>query len=95
MYLSFQDVPVNKLPEVREKLQKILKLIYEKKDIDMERLHSIINKYKLESLSNIENSPHNSIAFMIIGHMLYGNKKQDVSLYLQLIDIRGVLIQDF
>jgi len=46
----------------------------------MQRLESIINKYKLENISNIENSPHQSIAFMIIGHMLYGNTKADVSL---------------
>ncbi|CAH0557668.1 unnamed protein product [Brassicogethes aeneus] len=78
VYISFEDVPLKKLPEVREKLQEILKKMLNNEDIDMERLHSIINKYKLESLSNIENMPHNSVAFMIIGHMLYGNSREDL-----------------
>lgn len=46
----------------------------------MTKLHSIINKYKLEHLSNLENSPHSIIAMMVIGHMLYGNTKNDVSI---------------
>lgn len=49
----------------------------------MSKFQSIINKYKLEHLSNLENSPHNVIAMMIIGHMLYGNTKEDVSIILR------------
>lgn len=45
----------------------------------MEQLHSIINKYKSENLSSLENSPHDTIAFMVVGHMLYGNSRADVS----------------
>lgn len=78
IYITFNDVPVNKLPEVRPKLQQVLRKILETEDIDMVQLKSIINKYKLESLSSIESIPHYSIAFMIIGHMLYGNTKSDV-----------------
>lgn len=69
-----------KLPEVSSKLRALLKKIIDDEDIDMTKLHSIINKFKLEHLSNLENSPHNVIAMMIIGHMLYGNTKTDVSL---------------
>lgn len=61
-------------------MQAELQRILTEQDIDMKILDSIINKYKLENISNIENSPHQSIAFMIIGHMLYGNTKADVSL---------------
>ncbi|CAH1183590.1 unnamed protein product [Phaedon cochleariae] len=78
VYLTLEDVPIGKLPEVGPKLRAILKRILLNKEIDMEQLKSIINRYKLESLSNLENSPHQSIAFMIIGHMLYGNTKDDL-----------------
>lgn len=79
MVLLFEDVPVKKLPEVGPKLKSTLKNILDEENIDMERLRSIINKYKLENLSNVENSPHHTVASMIIGHMLYGNTKGDVS----------------
>ncbi|ERL93539.1 uncharacterized protein C05D11.1 [Dendroctonus ponderosae] len=77
-YLLFEDVPVSKVNQVREQLQAELRKILDNKDIDMEKLQSIINKYKLENLSNIENNPHQSVACMIIGHMLYGNTKDDL-----------------
>lgn len=77
--IIFQDVPIGKLSEVSPKLRAVLKKILLDEDIDMTKLHSIINKFKLEHLSNLENSPHNIIAMMIIGHMLYGNTKNDVS----------------
>lgn len=77
--IIFQDVPVSKLPEVSPKLRAVLKKILDAEDIDVPKLHSIINKFKLEHLSNLENSPHGIIAMMIIGHMLYGNTKNDVS----------------
>ncbi|KAJ8921035.1 hypothetical protein NQ315_015831 [Exocentrus adspersus] len=78
VYISFEDVPIDKLPEIRPKLQGLLKKLLDTKDINMERMESIINRYKLESLSNLENSPHHTVAFMIIGHMLYGDTKEDL-----------------
>ncbi|KAG5896523.1 hypothetical protein JTB14_020496 [Gonioctena quinquepunctata] len=78
LYITFENVPVGKLPEVGSKLNSVLKRILDEKSIDMKQLRSIINKYKLESLSNLENSPHHTVAFMIIGHMLYGHTKQDL-----------------
>nr|CAH7739234.1 unnamed protein product [Callosobruchus chinensis] len=78
IYLLFDDVPVGKLPEVGPKLRTVLKRILDEGDIDMERLRSIINRYTLENLSNLENSPHHTVAFMIIGHMLYGDTKADL-----------------
>ncbi|XP_050309780.1 uncharacterized protein C05D11.1-like [Anthonomus grandis grandis] len=78
LHLIFEDVPVPKINAVKEKLLQELSRILKEEDIDMTRLRSIIKKYKLENISNIENSPHQSIAFMIIGHMLYGNSKKDL-----------------
>lgn len=79
LYLMFKNVPKDKLPQIKPKLLDLLRNILEKEDIDMKRMKSIINRRKLESLSEVENSPHHTIAFSIIGHMLYGNTKDDVS----------------
>lgn len=78
LYLMFENVPKDKLPLIKPKLIQLLKDILEKEDVDMKRMKSVINKRKLESLSNVENDPHHTIAFFIIGHMLYGNTKEDV-----------------
>lgn len=80
LFLIFQNVPKSKLPLIKPKLDSTLKQIYESKNIDMEGLRNIINRRKLKSLSSVENSPHHTVTFMIIGHMLYGNTKEDVSL---------------
>lgn len=85
LYLMFKNVPKDKLPHIKAKLLNLLKNIVEKEDIDMTRMKSIINRRKLECLSNVENDPHNTIAFLIIGHMLYGNTKEDVSLVFLLL----------
>ncbi|XP_056630340.1 uncharacterized protein C05D11.1-like [Diorhabda sublineata] len=76
--ILLEDVPIEKLSEVGPQLKEALKNIIKNKSIDMVQLHSIINKYKLESLSSLENSPHYTIAFMILGHMLYGHTKEDL-----------------
>lgn len=78
LYLMFKNVPKDKLPQIKPKLLGLLRNIVEKEDIDMKRMTSIINRRKLECLSKVENSPHHTIAFSIIGHMLYGNTKEDV-----------------
>lgn len=79
LYLIFKSVPKEKLPLVKPKLDVVLKAIVEKENIDMKRLKSIINRQKLEYLSNLESSPHSAVAHLLIGHMLYGNSKEDVS----------------
>ncbi|KAI4464378.1 presequence protease [Holotrichia oblita] len=78
LYFIFENVPNAKLPLIKKKLDEVLADIVKENDIDMERMRSIINRAKLESLSNMENNPHHAVAFMIIGHMLYGNTKEDL-----------------
>ncbi|KAL3282009.1 hypothetical protein HHI36_005212 [Cryptolaemus montrouzieri] len=78
IYLTFEDVPVSKLELIKPKLYSILNSIVENENIDMQRMESIINRHRLKCLSNLENSPHQTIAFLIIGHMLYGNTKEDL-----------------
>lgn len=80
LYLLFQDVPTEKLGQIKSKLFDLLKKMVEEEEFDMERMKIILNRYKLESLSNIENNPHHTVSFLIIGHMLYGNTKDDVSI---------------
>ncbi|XP_017774305.1 PREDICTED: uncharacterized protein C05D11.1-like [Nicrophorus vespilloides] len=78
LYFLFQNVPKHKLSLIKPKLMEILQRIVDTNDIDMDRMKNIINRLKLESLSNMENSPHHTVAFMIIGHMLYGYTKEDL-----------------
>lgn len=78
-FLLFENVPKDKLSKVKPLLSQVLRKIVDNEDIDMGRLHSVIHRHKLESLSNLENNPHQTVAFMIIGHMLYGHTKEDVS----------------
>lgn len=40
-------------------------------------MNSIIERETLESLSNLESSPHDTVAFLIIGDVLYGNQEKD------------------
>ncbi|XP_044752458.1 uncharacterized protein C05D11.1-like [Coccinella septempunctata] len=77
-YLTFQDVPVTKLEEIKSKLFSILSKIVENEDINMERIESIIKRHRLECTSYLECDPHSTVAFLIIGHVLYGNTKEDL-----------------
>ncbi|XP_971907.2 uncharacterized protein C05D11.1-like [Tribolium castaneum] len=92
IYIMFEDVPLSKLPEVKPKLQALLKRLVDEEDINMERIKSIIKRNKLEHLSDIENNPHSTLAFIIIGHILYGNTKEDLQQRLNpLVDLGKLL----
>ena len=78
--MIFENVPLNKLELIRPKLEKSLLNFYESDDsLSLPRLKSLIEKQKAETLTSLENQPHDSIAFMIIGDMLHGNTTEDVS----------------
>lgn len=80
LMVQFENVPVDKLNSVRSRLAQVLEAIVNGTEpIDMGRLQTVLHRHRLECLSHLENSPHDSIAFMAIGDMLYGNSKQDVS----------------
>ncbi|XP_046677319.1 uncharacterized protein C05D11.1-like [Homalodisca vitripennis] len=79
LMLQFENVPLHKLNSVRCRLTEVLDAIVSGKEpMDMRRLATVVNRHRLECLSHLENSPHDSIAFMAIGDMLYGNTKQDL-----------------
>ncbi|CAH1389034.1 unnamed protein product [Nezara viridula] len=79
LLLNFDNVPIGKIHQVKPKLDSVLSsILNSEKPIDMKRLSTVINRYKLEILSNLENSPHDCIAFMVIGYVLYGNTPEDL-----------------
>lgn len=79
LMVQFENVPVEKLNSVRSRLAQVLEAIVSGTEpIDMGRLQTVLHRHRLECLSHLENSPHDSIAFMAIGDMLYGNSKQDL-----------------
>ncbi|XP_012262723.1 uncharacterized protein C05D11.1-like [Athalia rosae] len=79
LYLIFENVPKSKIPLVKDHLVHVLYDIANKGDgIDMRRMHTVIHRHILETLSHLENSPHDSVAFMVIGDVLYGRTKEDL-----------------
>ncbi|KAL2732287.1 uncharacterized protein V1477_014528 [Vespula maculifrons] len=77
LYIIFENVPKPKIPLFSSRLSEVLKEIYEI-GIDMKRMKTVIHRSMLENLSHLENDPHNTVALMIIGDVLYGNTKEDL-----------------
>ncbi|KAF5295450.1 hypothetical protein FQA39_LY13111 [Lamprigera yunnana] len=78
LYLNFQGVPNSKLELIKPKLDEVFKKIVEDSNIDMKRIISIIKRQKLEYLSGLEHSPHSAVAHLLIAHMLYGKREEDL-----------------
>lgn len=86
LYLMFENVPKPKVAKISTRLMNVLKdIAKDESKIDMQRMNTVIHRHILETLSNIESSPHDSVAFMIIGDFLFGNSKEDVSFYINSI----------
>uniref|UniRef100_U5EMA1 Putative zn2+-dependent endopeptidase insulinase superfamily n=1 Tax=Corethrella appendiculata TaxID=1370023 RepID=U5EMA1_9DIPT len=78
LYLSFENVPLNKVDGIYEKLEKLLKNIANGGEkIDMRRMYNIIERHILEALSSLEVNPNDDIAFHTIGDVLYGHTDAD------------------
>ena len=83
VYLTFQNVPVAKVAEVVPELTKALAaLVSGATAWDAARLATVVNRRILEQRSQVENSPHDAIAFMVIGDLLYGHTKEDLDIRL-------------
>lgn len=54
-------------------------IILGEEKIDMQRMKTIIERNILEYVTNLENNPHDTIAFIMIGDLLYGDNAFDVS----------------
>lgn len=79
LYMAFKGVPRSKIPLVKDQLLNELNDVY-KKGIDMKRMRTVIRRRILETLSSLENDPHDTIAHMLFGYAIYGNVKEEVSI---------------
>ncbi|XP_015108597.1 uncharacterized protein C05D11.1 [Diachasma alloeum] len=86
LYLMFSGVPLEKIPLVKNHLKKVLTDVCGDNGIDMKRMATVIHRHQLETLSNLENMPHDAIAFMLIGDALYGRDNKDLEHRLNAID---------
>ncbi|XP_055630740.1 uncharacterized protein C05D11.1-like [Toxorhynchites rutilus septentrionalis] len=78
LYISFENVPLGKIDEIFPKLKGVLeKIANGTEKIDMKRMGSVLERYILESLSNLESNPHDDVAFHVIGDVLYGEVEED------------------
>ena len=94
--LEFSNVPKDKIPQIKDHLMQILKgIVSEENGIDMKRMNTIIHKYILETLSSLENNPHDAVAFILVGDILFGNNNEDVSTLYNMTFKNFVLIWSF
>lgn len=78
IYFLFENVPLTKIDSIHERLQATLnKIANGEEKLDMKRMFSIIERQVLESLSSLENTPHDDVAFHLIGYVLYGHNEKD------------------
>ena len=80
IYLKFDNVPIKKLGEIQRRLFDYMEPLGEsggRNRFDMKRIQLVIQRRILEQLSHLENSPHDTVAFMVIGDALYGNSHED------------------
>lgn len=83
LYCQFENVPIKKIDLVFDKLFAVLKGIASGEEkLDMTRFGNIIERQIMESLSNLENEPHESVSFLAIADSLYGSTKEDFELRL-------------
>ena len=87
MYLTFRNVPKEKIPLVGEELKNVLTDIVDGKIAwDGPRMMTVINRRISEQMSQMENSPHDAVAFIAIGDMLYGNSTEDLRVRLNSVE---------
>ena len=77
LYLELTSVPKLKISLIKDQLIKTLNDVHAK-GIDMKRMKRVVHRRILETLSSLENDPHDTIAYMIFGYALYGNTKEDL-----------------
>lgn len=69
--LCFSNVPVAKIPLIKDHLMNTLRDIVAKEDgIDAERMTTVINRNILENLSCWEKYPHDQVIHEILQHIL-------------------------
>lgn len=79
LVLTFTDVPVDSVPMIASKFWTVLRTVDAGK-VDMKRMKNIVERKIRNVASDLEADPHSSLAYDLIGFMLYGNDKKDVRL---------------
>lgn len=88
LFFSFENVPLDKIDFIYERLiQLLVDIANGKENLDESRLRIVFEKYILERLSSLENSPHDDITFHILGDFLYADKEEDFKKRLNVTDI--------
>lgn len=83
IYMIFSNVPIQKLNVIKSKLDaRLKKFVDGEEHIDMNRMQTVVNRHRQETLSHLETNPHDAVAFMVIADMLYGTSKDDVCIVL-------------
>lgn len=80
--LTLENVPLDRMEDALTELKNQIKSISELKLINMERLRAIIQKQLRETLSHIETSPHDALAFSCIVDVLYSLSNEQVNFFL-------------
>ncbi len=78
VFLSFENVPLDKLDQVEPLLRETLEKVIADK-VDTERMKVIVERRISEHQSQIEQSPHEAAVGFILGDFLYGDGEEDVS----------------
>ncbi|CRL05318.1 CLUMA_CG017994, isoform A [Clunio marinus] len=88
LFFSFENVPIDKIDFIYERLiQLLVDLANGVEKLDEQRLKTVFEKYILERLSSLENSPHDDITFHVLGDFLYADKVEDFQKRLNVTDI--------
>lgn len=95
VYLVFDNVPVSKLGEIQPRLFSVMDPLGNgEQPLDMERMKLVIHRRMLEQKSHLENSPHNTVAFMCIGDLLHGRSHEDFRRRLNPLEDLSALLKE-
>lgn len=75
--LMFPNVPGSKVPLIKEIVIKVLKHTSDV-GIQLKEMKTIIRRFIIKTLSDLENNLHNTIATGLFKHILYGKSNKDV-----------------
>jgi len=73
----FPNVPGNKVPLIKESVMEVLKHTF-KVGIKFKKIKTIIRRYIINILNNLENNLHETIASGLFKYILYGKTSKDV-----------------
>lgn len=85
--LCADNVPKESLDEIKDKVLEILNGIASgKEEFDLERMITQIHRSLLEEMNSVEDSPHDTLAFLSIGDFLYSTKNGTMQEYVDKIN---------